>query len=507
MILIHPPLSKPCEPPAGIARLAGAIEGKGSLTIIDANLDSILRALHGPVDSNDTWTRRAKKNILANLDYMRHKNHPWDIDRYTRSVKDLNRLLEKSSQSDNVRLILNNYQDKILSPVKSSDLMRAAEEPEINPFYPYFRNWLISSLSGANDEPVGFSLNFLSQALTAFSMIGFLKKERPNTGIILGGGLTTSWMRMPGWKNPFSGLVDDMVAGPGERYLRGLMRIDEIEGHVRPGYDHFPLDSYLSPGLILPYSASSGCYWKRCMFCPEEAEGNPYLPLSADLVLEDLDYLIDRHSPVMVHFLDNAMSPALLQGLIDHPLTVPWYGFVRMTDHFRDPDFCMGLKRSGCAMLKMGIESGDQGVLDHLHKGINLETVSISLKNIKKADIGTYLYFLFGTPPEGYPEARRTLDFVKKHHSEIDFMNLAIFNMPLHGPDTDKLPTSRFYEGDLSLYSNFEHPRGWNRDVVRTFLNNEFKKDPAIRAIVRRNPPFFTSNHAAFFLNGLPLMR
>src|SRR4030042_718889 len=79
MILIPSPLSKPCEPPAGIARLAGAIAGKGSLTIIDANLDGILRALNGPVDSNDTWTRRAKKNLQANLNYLRHNNHPWDI--------------------------------------------------------------------------------------------------------------------------------------------------------------------------------------------------------------------------------------------------------------------------------------------------------------------------------------------------------------------------------------------------------------------------------------------
>jgi hypothetical protein len=93
-----------------------------------------------------------------------------------------------------------------------------------------------------------------------------------------------------------------------------------------------------------------------------------------------------------------------------------------------------------------------------------------------------------------------TMDFVKRHRNEIDFMNLAIFNMPLYGPDASSLVTSKFYEGDLSLYSNFEHPKGWNRDAVRAFLDNEFKKDPAIRSIVMRNPPFFTSNHAAFFL-------
>jgi hypothetical protein len=75
--------------------------------------------------------------------------------------------------------------------------------------------------------------------------------------------------------------------------------------------------------------------------------------------------------------------------------------------------------------------------------------------------------------------------------------------MPAHGPDVEKYNTSKFYEGDLSLYSGFEHPKGWNRNKVRTFLDNEFKRDPAIRNIIQRDPPFFTSNHAAFFLNDL----
>jgi radical SAM superfamily enzyme YgiQ (UPF0313 family) len=503
MIIIHPPLSKPCEPPAGIARLAGAIYSeKASLTVVDANLDGILWAVHGPVEIEDTWTRRSVKNLLPNLDYIQNSGNLWDIDRYTRAVMDVNRVLEKSLHASSVRVSLSNYQDEDLSPLKSRDLGRAAEEPEKNPFYGYFRDRLLPKLSGASDDYIGLSLNFLSQALTAFSMIGCIKREYPGTRIILGGGLVTSWIKRPGWKNPFAGLVDDMIAGPGEGYLRRLMGMNGDEGHTRPVYDELPINGYFSPGLILPYSASSGCYWQDCLFCPEKAEGNSYIPLSADAVLDDLEWLIKRHKPVLVHFLDNAMSPTLLKGLIARPLPVPWYGFVRITDHFRDPDFCEGLRKAGCAMLKIGIESGDQGVLDQLQKGISLETASISLKNIKKAGIGTYLYFLFGTPPEGPSEAGHTMDFVKRHNEEIDFLNLAIFNMPIHGPDAEKHNSKEFYEGDLSLYSNFEHPKGWNRDMVRAFLDNEFRKDPAIRNIIRRNPPFFTSNHAAFFLKG-----
>jgi hypothetical protein len=503
MILIHPPLSKSCEPPAGIARLAATIDcGKKPLSVVDANLDGILRATNGPINAKDTWTRRAKRNLQSKLDYLRSRDHRWDISRYTRAVMDIHRVLGKSLESAGIRVSLSDYQDENLFPTKSRDLIRAAEAPEKNPFYPYFQHWLIPRSSDAHDGYTGFSLNFLSQALTVFSMIGYLKKVSPNAKIILGGGLITSWLKRPGWRNPFGGLVDDIVAGPGEAYLRTLLGIKDCEMHRRPKYDLFPLKHYLSPGFILPYSASSGCYWRQCLFCPEKAEGNPYMPISVDCVLADLVSLIDMHRPVLVHFLDNAMSPAMLKGLIAKPLNAPWYGFVRMTDHFRDPDFCVGLKRSGCVMLKIGIESGDQGVLDDLQKGIDLDTVSVSLKNIKNAGIGTYLYFLFGTPSEGPLEAGHTLDFVKRHSNAIDFLNLAIFNMPANDPGVGRFNAHKTYEGDLSLYSNFEHPKGWNRDKVRSFMDNEFKTEPAIRNIIRRNPPFFTSNHAAFFLKG-----
>ncbi|NLD35862.1 MAG: radical SAM protein [Desulfatiglans sp.] len=493
MLLIHPPVAKPCEPPAGIARLAGVM-GDYPVTVIDANLDIILRSMHVEMNADDTWTRRAKKNLDAHLDYLK-KNKQWNVDRYIRAVMDINRLLERSVQSPGIRVNLGDYQDKNLSPVKSMDLLQAAETPEKSPFYPFFKDAFIPH----DDGLIGISLNFLSQALPAFAITGYLKREYPGVKIIMGGGLITSWMKGPGWRNPFKGLVDEMVAGPGEGYLRGLLNMGISSTHVRPSYDHFSANDYLSPGFILPYSASSGCWWQRCRFCPERAEGNPYKPISPDAVLDDLSLLIAKHQPSMVHILDNAISPALLKRIIERPLNTPWYGFVRITDHFKDAEFCMGLKRSGCAMLKIGIESGDQGVLDALDKGMNLETASIALKNLKNAGISTYLYFLFGTPPEGMEEAQHTMEFVKHHHEYIGFMNLAIFNMPVSSPDAVKYATGEFYEGDLSLYSSFKHPKGWDRGKVRAFLDNEFRKDPGIREIVKRNPPFFTSNHAAFF--------
>jgi radical SAM superfamily enzyme YgiQ (UPF0313 family) len=257
---------------------------------------------------------------------------------------------------------------------------------------------------------------------------------------------------------------------------------------------------YFAPGPILPYGSSSGCYWNRCSFCPERAERNPYVAIPVKEVILDLLHLVHRQKPVLIHLLDNAISPSLMEAISQNPPGVPWYGFARITGHLTDPDFCLALKRSGCVMLKLGLESGDRTVLDELQKGIHLDEVSSALKNLKEAGIATYVYLLFGTPSEGVGEARRTLEFVVRHHGRIGFLNLAIFNMPIDGPEAQRMETKTFYEGDLSLYTSFNHPKGWNRQLIRQFLDKEFKRHPAVASILRRDPPVFTSNHAPFFV-------
>jgi hypothetical protein len=506
MLLISPPVVKPCEPPPGIAKLSGALHSCGlPCTVWDASLEGLLSILDRPPTSSDTWTHRAARNLSSHLRSMREESVYRRFPRYQRAVMDLNRLAHKAGISRMVDLSLANFQHRVLSPVRSQDLIQAAERPEDNPFFPSFSRKIRQILEEVNPPVVGFSLNYLNQALSAFAMMGFVRRNFPGLPLALGGGLVTSWGRRPGWRNPFAGLVDLLAAGPGEVPLLSLLGLRKAPGEInaRPDYGGFALKDYLSPGFILPYSTSSGCYWNRCLFCPERAEGNPYFPTPIDQVMMEVRALIAEEKPILVHFLDNAISPALMGRLIQDPLDVPWYGFARFTDHLADPGFCLALKKSGCIMLQVGLESGDQGVLDQLQKGIDLEVASRALKNLKKAGIAAYIYLLFGTPAEAEPEARKTLEFSARHSDQIGFLNLAIFNLPAYGPEVEKFQTQEFYEGDLSLYSNFSHPRGWNRGRVRSFLDGEFKRHPAIAPIVKRDPPLFTSNHAAFFCSGL----
>lgn len=501
MVLIHPPLSRPCEPPAGLARLAGGLKAHDrKCLVIDANLEGLLFLMERPVQSNDTWTRRAWKNLDKNLAGIRSGRAFKDIDSYTRAVREIGRILETASSNHHVHVTLNNYQHDTLSPLRTSDLLHAAEQPRANIFFPYFEKRLMAMLEDHTPRIVGFSLNYLSQALTCFAMIGHVKTHAPGMKVVLGGGLVTSWLGRPGWCDPFSGLVDEMVAGPGEKRVLELAGIEYPAEKCAHDYDPFMYHPYLSPGFVLPFSASSGCYWSRCSFCPERAEGNRYTCIQPHAVPLQVSSLTARHRPSLVHFLDNAMSPALLSAIGAKGLTTPWYGFARFTTHLAEPDFCMALKRSGCVMLQLGLESGDQEVLDSLDKGIRLEDASRALRNLHQAGIGTYVYLLFGTPAEDETCARKTLRFTADHAGCIDFLNLSIFNLPRGCEEAAVLDTYDFSDGDISLYQGFVHPKGWDRNRVRQFLDKEFKRNPAIAAIVRNDPPFFTSNHAPFFV-------
>lgn len=541
ILLLHPPVAKPGEPPAGVARLAGALQQHGiPCTVVDLNLECLLSLMNEHLTPTDRWTHRALRNLPKNLDHIRNLETYRNFDRYHRSVTDLNRVFERSSPSPQIHLSLANYQHRELSPVRSADLLRAAETPEENPFFPYFQQRLIELTALQNPSIAGLSLNYLSQALCTFAVLGLLRREFPDLTLVLGGGLVTSWLRRPGWKTPFVGLVDHLVAGAGEPALLAIAGVGtSAKTHCVPNYDFVlntrqtvagpgkqpnPLpppfqkggdrDSfvphsaprtqhcpYLAPGFILPYSSSSGCYWNKCAFCPERAEGNPYVSLPVDRVVRELQDLVKENEPILLHLLDNALNPHLLQILTGEPPGAPWYGFARITEHFADIDFCMALKHSGCCMLQLGIESGDQRVLDHEHKGIDLGVVSRALKNFRRAGIATYVYLLFGTPSETVLEAQKTLEFTVRHASQISFLNLAIFNLPIYGLEALNLKTRMHYDGDLSLYADFRHPKGWHRGLVRQFLDKEFKRQPAIASILRRDPPIFTSNHAPFFAN------
>lgn len=505
MILISPPASRICEAYPALARLGGALKAHDiPFKILDANFEGLMFLLNSGIDADDVWTKRALKGREQSLNLLSSIRGYTNFDTYKSHIKRLNRLLEKSILNNGRSITLTDYRDSSLSPLKSKDLKYSADNYKDNPFFPWFSlriPELIESfeVENGNLKFIGLSLTFLGQALTAFSIAGFIRIIRPDITIVWGGGLITSWIDSKGIKNLFP-ISDRVISGSGEKALLKLFGVDSKKNFLLPDYAFTKDYRYLSPGFILSYNTSVGCPWKKCTFCPEKNENNPYSTEKNTNVTAELKLLVKKYNPVLIHLTDSEISPSMLRSITIDPPGAPWYGFCRFTKLLVNPDFCKDLALSGCKMLSLGLESGDKRVLEAMNKGIDLDTVPIILKNLKNAGIGTYIYVLFGTPEEDRDAALRTRDFVAINAHLIDFINAAVFNLPVNSEEAELMDTDQFYEGDLSLYTDFKHPKNWDRMKIRYFLKKDFFSVPEIRKIINRVPPVFDSSHAPFFL-------
>ncbi len=176
MLIVHPPLTKPCEPPAALAYLSAALTTHGhSCTICDMNIEGLYFLFNTVRPAEDTWSKRAYKHLQQNIAALQTKETYSNEDRYKRAVADINRILEMEGKGYGLQLSLANYQDNAKSPLRSADLRLAAREYTANIFFPYFSRRLDELLAANDSGTIGFSLNYLSQALCTFAMIGYLR--------------------------------------------------------------------------------------------------------------------------------------------------------------------------------------------------------------------------------------------------------------------------------------------------------------------------------------------
>jgi hypothetical protein len=527
VLLIHPPAAKPAEPPLGTAVLLSSLRRGGiKAEALDANLEAYLsllgeerlKAAAGSAPS--TPLRRALRHSPSSLDLLRSPASMASFPRYATAVRYLNTALSAFQDTEGAqRLTLGDYTHEYLSPFSPADLERLGQGDTATLFYPYFRDRVLPWVAARQPKLVGLSINYLHQVLPAFELAGLIRRHFPHIDVIGGGGMFGSW------KEPLRQLdlrfsaFSRVVFGPGEGPLAALANGTPEEDYFLegsappwflPDFDFAPPGHYLSPLPVLPVSASRGCYWSRCLFCPEAAAPTQnYAAFSPEAFPDLLLELSRRYQVRHFHLTDNAVPTATLAALAARAEDLgglAWHGFVRFERALLDRDLVSGLARSGCRMLQLGLESGSQEVLDRLQKGTRLEVAEAILDNLRQAGIGAYVYIMLGTPGETREDAESTLHFLERQGDAIRFLNLSLMNLPR---DSAMLGEARTFGIDsvtppdedepLGLYRAFVREGDWDRGAARRFLQGRLAGSPVIRRILARTPPFFTSNHAFFF--------
>jgi len=460
--------------------------------------------------AHTTQDRRALRQRSRALQQLRSEAGYTDRDRHHSAVAALQRTLSLSP--GRARPELADYHDPEASPLRHNDLLGAAEDPSSSPYHQTFAS-LAARVVAEQPRVVGISINYLHQALPAMTLAGMLRRALPReVPVVAGGGLIHCWHRQLGPQS-LAPAIDHLVFSAGEAPLLALL------GHHKkpardgiPSFSDVPWPLYLAPRPVLPVSTSTGCYWKRCRYCPEATEGERFKPNRAPLgeIFARITAQIAAHKgPGLVHLTDSAIPPRTLReaselGALHLGETIPWYGFARIHKDLTDEEFCQRLKRGGCAMLQLGLESGSPQTLARLNKGIVLAEASRALHALGKAGIATYVYVMFGVPGEDRDQAQLTLRFVADHASVITFLNVSLLNLPHASPAEETLQTRDLEtDRDLSLYTGFDSDDGWQRREARAFMDKSFAREPAVAAILRRTPHIFGASHAAFFaLNG-----
>lgn len=332
---------------------------------------------------------------------------------------------------------------------------------------------------------IGISSVLLSQTQT-LALARDLKARLPNVPLVVGGPLVTTVME-EGIREP---AIDAAAFGEGEytilelvEWAEGKRAIADINGVIwrqdsvfrtNPGrpsiqdLNALPLPARHLLSDLTRYSnhilvhrrepmtsmiTSRGCTGK-CTFC-NRIFGNEYRFFSADYVLKEIDELVLRYGMAEIEIEDDTFTVDrqrvvdICQGLIarQHPLI--WSCASRVTT--LDFELLKLMKKAGCWMIQIGIETGDQVVMKSIKKGITLERVRQVVDWANAAKVEVKGFFMIGHHTDTAETIEKTIRFATS--LKIHTANFALAN-PFPGTEFFKLaPQYGTFTYDPDKYS------------------------------------------------------
>jgi radical SAM superfamily enzyme YgiQ (UPF0313 family) len=257
--------------------------------------------------------------------------------------------------------------------------------------------------------------------------------------------------------------VDYVVVGEGERPLRRLMEADgrpagivglvyrdngqvvfsgfqqdllDLDTLPLPAYhriEGFPR-RYQLPIFNYPKTPNTSCISSRgcpyqCSYCDRSVFRRTFRCNSADYLYRHVQFLRAQFGIRHINFYDDQFTfqrdrvVAFCRRMIDEPLGMTFNCAVR-AEHV-DPELLALMKKAGCWMISLGIESGDPDLLAQHRQNVDLERMSRTIRDIHKARIRVKGLFMIGLPGETEQSFRRTMQYVFSH--PLDDVNVAKF--------------------------------------------------------------------------------
>lgn len=191
-----------------------------------------------------------------------------------------------------------------------------------------------------------------------------------------------------------------------------------------PAWDLLKIERYALPLVNKQYvivETSRGCPYS-CDFCVAPIhQGHKFRERSAKSIVDEIER---THRELGVDFfylwgdtvtLNVKSFTTFCDELIARNLPIQWFGNAR-ADNLTDPAFVHRLKRSGCWMLALGIETESDEVRKDMVKRLERQKIQTAFKNMRDAGIRSFAFFIFGYPGE----TPKTMDQTVQYAIDLD---------------------------------------------------------------------------------------
>jgi len=316
----------------------------------------------------------------------------------------------------------------------------------------------------------------------AFATAKIAKEVRKDCTVVMGGPHVTF---LPEESLKECDYVDIIVRGEGEKTVEELMETIERGGSLKkvkgitfrngveivsteprpfiknideipfPSRDLLPIYKYRAYGVVYTTMLTSrGCPF-GCSFCASSRLfGKFWRGRSAENVLEEMKLIYEKYKIKNIEFVDDTFTlnkkrvEEICDGMIKEGWDITWGASSRVDVITKK--LAEKMKKAGCWILFLGIESGCQAILNEVGKRITLEQAKKAVKILKDAGIQVLGSFILGFPKETSQMIEKTINFAKK--LKLDWAEFSILT-PYPG-------TPVF---DYAVKNDLLLTRNWNR--------------------------------------------
>ena len=313
------------------------------------------------------------------------------------------------------------------------------------------------------------------------SLMDAIRRALPQTRIVASAGIMKFVGRELLERNPSldavlldygdSGIAD-YLAGPGDKPGPALLvrtgagivagpfpQTREFSIPV-PRHDLFEFRKYRLPiARRFPFTVvvgSLGCPY-RCGFCTAGAFGYKVRPV--ENILDELKFLA-RLGIKEILFQDPTFTintrrvVELCRKMIETGLDFTWSANADL--HALDEEKLVWMKKAGCHTLSVGIESGDDAMLEKYSKMITTDEVVRKVHRLRAHGIKVLGYFILGLPGETLASAERTIALAKS--LPLDVASFAIATPDLGTRLRQEAVAEGWIRADLADWDSTEFP-------------------------------------------------